>query len=195
MATGRLREALARFRFEFAVAGGLYALMFVVGLAAFVKFGLGLEDVGYQSQSSFAFDSSEFSFVGVLGNNLFTMTVSTLGGLAAGVPTVLNTLFNGFIMGILSGVVVTADEPVVAAATLVPHSVIEVPAFLVAAAVGFKLPRKLIRYLVGKQSYILDQRTLYDMVYGAVFVAVLTVCAALVEAYVTPRIAARVAGA
>ncbi|QSG13629.1 stage II sporulation protein M [Halapricum desulfuricans] len=185
----RVRSALAAHRDELVAATAVYAGTFLLGFVAYVAFGTRVDVAGYESSvasASAAAGVGQFTFLHILGNNAVVVGVSAAGGLALGVPTLVNTLFNGFVMGVLGGVVATAASPDVALAAVLPHVIVEVPAFLLAAAAGFKLPRALGSYLVGNTEYILDRRTVRDSAVVAVTAVALVVVAAVVEVVITP---------
>jgi hypothetical protein len=130
-------------------------------------------------------------FLNIAANNWLVALSQGFGGVAFGVPSVVNLLFNGVLVGALAGVY---DVPTFLA-LVVPHAVIEVPALGVAGALGVHLGGVGYRALRGRLSrdaIAAELRRATRIVVGLLPVFVL---ASFVEAFLTPRIAAFVLGA
>jgi uncharacterized membrane protein SpoIIM required for sporulation len=129
-------------------------------------------------------------FVNISVNNWLVATHAGFSGLFAGVPTVATLLFNGLLVGAVAGVV----EPLLFAALVVPHGIIELPAIAVAGGVGLRLGHVGWGTWRGARprSALVDEigRT-WRVVVG---LAVVFVVAGFVEAFVTPQVAAAVLG-
>jgi uncharacterized membrane protein SpoIIM required for sporulation len=129
-------------------------------------------------------------FVNIAVNNWLVATSAGFSGLFAGLPTVGTLLFNGLLVGAVAGVV----DPLVFAALVGPHGVVELPAIAVAGGVGLRLghvgwgawrgtrPRAAVVNEIGRT---------WRIVVG---LAVVFVLAGFVEAFVTPQVAAVVLG-
>ncbi|WP_318567730.1 stage II sporulation protein M [Salinigranum marinum] len=129
-------------------------------------------------------------FVNISVNNWLVATHAGFSGLFAGVPTVATLLFNGLLVGAVAGVV----EPLLFAALVAPHGIVELPAIAVAGGVGLRLGHVAWGTWRGarSRSALVDEigRT-WRVVVG---LAVVFVVAGFVEAFVTPRVAAAVLG-
>ena len=129
-------------------------------------------------------------FINISVNNWLVATHAGFSGLFAGVPTVATLLFNGLLVGAVAGVV----EPLLFAALVVPHGIIELPAIAVAGGVGLRLGHVGWGTWRGARprSALVDEigRT-WRVVVG---LAVVFVVAGFVEAFLTPQVAAAVLG-
>lgn len=77
-------------------------------------------------------------------------------------------------------------------AMLLPHCIFEIPALLIACACGIKMFSILRRYTRGEKEGLKDQ--LADIGKTCIFIAILILIAALIEAFLTPTIAAHFGG-
>lgn len=126
-------------------------------------------------------------FLTIATNNWLVAISQAFAGLAAGIPALTNLLFNGLLIGVVMGF--GFDLPV-AAALVVPHAVVEVPALLVSGALGVHLGRYAVRYLradVAADALAAEMRRVFRMLLA---LAPVFVVAAAIEAFVTPLIAA-----
>ncbi len=123
-------------------------------------------------------------------NNWLVAVSETFGGVALGLPTVGNLLFNGLVVGALSGLF----DPVVFAAFVLPHGIIEVPALAVGGAVGLHLARETVGLLRGRRS-VEDVAEAVRQAF-LVLLGLLPVfaVAGVVEAFLTPAVGGLVVG-
>jgi Uncharacterized membrane protein len=129
-------------------------------------------------------------FVMLVVNNWLVSATAAYGGVAIGVPAATDMLLNGFIVGALYGVV----DQTGFLALVAPHGVFELPAIFVAGGLGFHIAAGAGGLLTGRCSarLLADRlRRAYRVLLG---LAVVLVVAALIEAFLTPRIAAAVLG-
>ena len=126
------------------------------------------------------------AFAMIAANNWLVAVGQAYAGLALGVPTAVNLLFNGAIVGIVSGM--SADLLLVAA-LVVPHALIEVPALAISGAVGFRLARVAWRRARGRTDDAMVASELRDAFRVLVGLAIVFVIAAFIEAFLTPQIA------
>ena len=130
------------------------------------------------------------TFVNLATNNWLVAVDLAYSGLAAGVPAVVSLGFNGLIVGAVGGVF----DPVAFLALVAPHGVIEIPALVIAGAVGLSLGGVGVGAVRGRYD---DRdvagaiRRTYRVLLGLV---ALFVVAAFVEAFLTPAIASVVLG-
>jgi len=124
-------------------------------------------------------------FVMLAANNWLVSATAIYGGIALGVPTAVDMLLNGFIVGAVYGVV----EPLTFAALVAPHGVIELPAIIIAGGLGFHLAVTVAGVFRGTRTpteLANVLRLAYRVLLG---LAVVLVIASFIEAFLTPAIA------
>lgn len=118
------------------------------------------------------------------GANNWTVAVgSGLSGLALAVPTAVSMVFNGAMFGILGRLEVAPFELV---AFVLPHGVLELPALVVAGAVGLSLGASAWRRLRGRASREELAAAVERAFWVLVGVGVVLAVAALIEGFVSP---------
>ncbi|SFR32546.1 stage II sporulation protein M [Halogeometricum limi] len=130
------------------------------------------------------------TFANLAANNWLVAADLAYGGVAAGVPTVVNLLLNGVVVGALGGVF----DPVTFAALVVPHGILEVPAIVFGGGLGLWLGSVGLRAVRGRTSatgVAAAIRQAYRVLLGLV---PLFVVAAFVEAFLTPLVASLIVG-
>jgi uncharacterized membrane protein SpoIIM required for sporulation len=130
------------------------------------------------------------AFLNLAINNWLVAVDVAYSGLAAGVPAVVSLVFNGLIVGAVSGVV----DPVAFLALVAPHGVIEIPAIVIAGAAGLSLGGVgigAVRGRYGDDDVVVAIRRVYRVLLGLV---PLFVVAAFIEAFLTPLVASAVLG-
>ena len=192
----------AAFRDGLGAIGGFVRYHPVPILAATTLFGLAVAG-GWQLTAAYAVDLPAGSdpgavfgtfpagvFVMIAANNWLVSATAAYGGTVLGLPTAADMVLNGVIVGALAGVV----DPLLFAALVAPHGVIELPAIVVAGGVGFHLAALVAGVLRGNRTaadLASGLRLAYRVLLG---LAVVLVVAAFVEAFLTPRIATVVLG-
>ncbi|MFD1640393.1 stage II sporulation protein M [Halohasta litorea] len=124
-------------------------------------------------------------FVTIAANNWLVSATAIFGGVALGVPTAVDMLLNGVLVGAISGIA----DPLVVLALVAPHGVIELPAIVIAGGFGFHLAGIVAGMFRGtRTSAELAEalRLAYRVLLG---LAVVLVVASFIEAFVTPAIA------
>ena len=148
----------------------------------------------FQSAGGGAFFPGEITFTTILVNNLIAITVALLGAVSIG-------LFSGFVLllnGVLIGAVVELALREASALTvfmlIAPHGIVELPAILIVAAVGFRFGHRTYRYIRGRSNELLTGRDIREagLLYGAAVVMIAV--AAWIEAEVTLELAQQVGG-
>ena len=130
------------------------------------------------------------TFVMIAANNWLVSATAIFGGVALGVPTAVDMLLNGFIIGAVAGVV----EPIVFLALVAPHGIIEVPAILIAGGLGVHVGVTVFGLLRGTRSST-DLADVLRLAYRVLLgLAIVLIIAAFVEAFLTPPIAELVLG-
>jgi stage II sporulation protein M len=167
---------------------GIAAAVFTVGALA----GYLVADPAMLSGASEAPVAPDTSAVGFFLNNT-GVAVVLMGGFALLTVPVLAS--NGATLGAIVKLTLVTEVPADAVAwRLLPHGVVEIPALVVAAAVGLLLPWRVLASVTGRRERIAtptDERHLLQTM--AVVVAALLV-AAVVEAHLTEPIAGALAG-
>lgn len=129
-------------------------------------------------------------FVNIAANNWQVAVGQGFGGVAFGVPTVANLLFNGVLVGGLAGLF----DRTVFLALVAPHGIVEIPALAVSGGVGLYLGGVGYQWVRGR----IDAPTVGERLQRATWVLVgllpLFVLAAFIEAFLTPQIAMLVLG-
>ena len=123
------------------------------------------------------------AFLSIYLNNLTVATSAYALGIFFGIVPWLIVMVNGFILGLVLTVVVSAGamDPITAILAIVPHGVFEIPAILLAATSGIMVYRGTLK------------REGLDIVYGSLKLYALSVLlllvAAFIEAFITPKVA------
>ena len=73
--------------------------------------------------------------------------------------------------------------------TMLPHGIFEIPAMLIAAVAGFKIPYEITLYLLDKKEKPITEEDIKEFLKLAGISIVLIVIAAFVGVYITPEIA------
>ena len=124
-------------------------------------------------------------FVMLAANNWLVSATAIYGGVALGIPTAVDMLLNGFVVGAVSGIA----DPLVIVALVAPHGVIELPAIVIAGGLGFHLAGVVVGMFRGTRTSTDLAEALrlgYRVLLG---LAVVLVVAAFIEAFLTPAIA------
>ncbi|MFB6223291.1 MAG: stage II sporulation protein M [Haloarcula sp.] len=137
------------------------------------------------------FMSVELTTVSITVNNLGALFIMSLGAVSLGIATVLSLALNGVIIGGVVGIAVKQVSPVVVAALLVPHGVVEIPALLIVAAVGLRFGWLTVQYLRGRTDELVTEQDIREAGWLLATAAVLIVIAAYIEANLTLEIASR----
>jgi stage II sporulation protein M len=132
-------------------------------------------------------DTNPFDmFTKLFANNLEACLLLFLGGASFGIFTIFIMSLNGIVIGAIMEIVHHDHSPAFVAAAILPHGIFEVPAFIIAGALGVQLAQSLISEWYGQ----------VDAAAGAyrsarifvMYVLPLLVTAAAVEAFITPAV-------
>ena len=122
--------------------------------------------------------------VKIFANNLEACILLFLGGVTFGILTVFIMSLNGVVIGAIMEIVHQNHTPLFVAAAILPHGIFEVPAFILAGALGILLAESLIAEWYGGGDAAADARR-----FGRLFILYvlpLLAVAAYVEAFITP---------
>jgi len=123
-------------------------------------------------------------FAKLFANNLEACLLLFLGGASFGIFTIFIMSLNGIVIGAIIEIVHHDHSPAFVAAAILPHGIFEIPAFVIAGALGIQLAHSLIAEWYGQD----------DAAAGAgqsgrrflLYVLPLVAAAAAVEAFITP---------
>ncbi|MCL6439057.1 MAG: stage II sporulation protein M [Rubrobacteraceae bacterium] len=121
--------------------------------------------------------------LGIASNNLVAVVLVALGSVTFGLLTVLLLFGNGMVAGIAVGAKLNEGWSLAEiSAGVLPHGLLEIPGLLLAGVVGFKGLHWCLATIKGKSV----ENPFGDCLVGLALAALLIICAAPVEAYVTP---------
>lgn len=121
--------------------------------------------------------------VQLAANNWLVSISQAYAGIALGIPAVINLAFNGVLVGGLGGL---GFDPLVFAALILPHGIVEVPALAVSGGLAFQLAARAAAFARGRRSaeaFADDLCRAYRVLVGLLPVFVL---AGFIEAFLTP---------
>lgn len=139
---------------------------------------------GVMERFSEARDLSAFeTFIFILRTNIVATSLMVLLGFFFGLAPLFVVLLNGFLIGVVASVGASLSGGATIAIGLLPHGIIEIPAFILAASLGLRLGVKFVRLLFLQEPFRKEfgNTALY---YLAVIIPLL-IAAAFVETYVT----------
>ncbi len=119
-------------------------------------------------------------------HNWRTSLSTAMSGIVYAIPSTISTLFNGYVIGV---VFATINDPLRASAIILPHGIIEIPAFLLSSASGILLGFKMIMY---RRRQVTLNELSQDLEKTAIFVIGLSLVfliAGIIESNITPIIA------
>jgi uncharacterized membrane protein SpoIIM required for sporulation len=167
--------------------GSAFAAYAVVGSIPVAQ----LEALIEEAQTGMPADSPlpELAFVPLLLNNLRALLLIGLGTITGGLLSLFGLVVNGALVGAVVSVVVRQTSWAVILSLLLPHGVLELSAFFAAAAIGLRVPHRVVRYLLGWDETPLSRVELYELAVIGVVLVVAIVVAAWIEVYLTRDVA------
>ncbi len=123
-------------------------------------------------------------FIKLFANNFETCILLFLGGASFGILTVFIMSLNGVVIGSIMEIIFHDHSLAFVAAAILPHGIFEIPAFIIAGALGILLGQSLIAEWYGRADTAIDAGQ-----YACLFVTYvlpLVAIAAFVEAFITP---------
>jgi len=117
-----------------------------------------------------------------------------VGGFIFGLPTAINLFFNGLYFSsiVMFAIKSGLDLWKVILLTL-PHGIPEITGMIFAGSAGFKIPYEIIRYLTHRKDRVLTWQDVKEYLILTVTAVTLIIIAAVIEAYVTGKIAETIA--
>lgn len=129
----------------------------------------------------------EHTFFYIFQNN-FEVMLSIIGfGALAGILPLLFLVLNGSILGLTTTLVAQKTSWIVVAAAVLPHGIIEIPALLIAAAIGLRIGRRALSVLWRRDTGLVEETAAGIRLAFWVLAPALLV-AAFIESFVTPML-------
>jgi stage II sporulation protein M len=119
-------------------------------------------------------------------NNIEACILLFLGGASFGILTIFIMSLNGIVIGAIMEIIHKDHSWTFIAAALIPHGIFEIPAFILAGALGILLAQSLVAEWYGGGDAAGEAQNLARIF--VVYVLPLVVIAACVEAFITPVI-------
>lgn len=119
-------------------------------------------------------------------NNALKSFVAMLLGVFFGIAPIAFVAINGLIIGLVVSVFTQAQGPLATVAALLPHGIIEIPAFIVSSAMGVRLGMSFYRRLKGEHG--LGAEIIAAILFFLIYLVPAFLVAAFIEAYITPVI-------
>lgn len=180
------------FRWHLVVA---LAIFFATAFAGYAVFNaIPLEGLSELIPADSPLPDVEFTFPAIMFNNLRALFLMGMGVVTGGVLSVFGLVVNGLLVGVVVGVVVQQSSWAVILAALLPHGIIELSAFFMAAAIGLRVPHRFVRYLFAWDETPITRTELVELGVLSVLMVVMIVVAAWIEVNVTPEIIEMVGG-
>ncbi|AEH06705.1 stage II sporulation protein M [Methanothermococcus okinawensis] len=124
------------------------------------------------------------SFWDILYNNITVYIKLISGVLVFGILDIYLLFINGFYVSfIASGTKITYII-----AGILPHGILEFAGFILAGAVGLKIPSNLILYLLDKKEKLMTKEDICEIFCMSLLSLSLIIIAAFIEAYITPTL-------
>jgi stage II sporulation protein M len=122
----------------------------------------------------------------LFANNLEACILLFLGGASFGLLTLFIMSLNGIVIGAVTEIISHGHSAIFIAAALLPHGIFEIPAFIIAGALGFCMAQSLIAewYGAADTAAYAGQLARIFLLYVLPLIAV----AAIVEAFITPAV-------
>lgn len=137
---------------------------------------------------------ASFTVGAIAANNLVVMIVTALGVVTIGLTTMVVLVVNGFLAGFIVTLAIKTLGPLVALALVIPHGILELPAFFLLSAVVFRVNHRAINLIIGRSDRPFDTLEAFEGVVLVVIAVVFILVAAWVEVTVTPSVGRAVAG-
>jgi len=163
----------------------IFSLGFIVGFISINN----LSKINDKDLSNFK-PKINFNFPIILTNNLKVIFLMLAGAITFGLSTFINLIYNGFNVGLLIGSIFQTNEPLkVIAGFILPHGIFEIPAMLISAVAGFKIPYEVTLYLLDKKEKPITNEDIKEFLKLSLISIILIIIAAFIEVYITPKIA------
>lgn len=180
------------FRWHLAVA---LAVFFGTAFGGYAVFGaIPIEGLSEVIGGDTPLADVEFTFPSIMFNNLRALFLMGMGAVTGGVLSVFGLVVNGLLVGAVVGLVVQQTSWAVVLSALLPHGVIELTAFFMAASIGLRVPHRIVRYLFAWDETPVTRTELLELAVLSVVTVLMIVVAAWIEVNVTPEVIEMVGG-
>ncbi len=182
----RLIAAAAAFQVVIAVGGFVWAIADPATAGSFLP--PELRDAGHRAHHAIPAGVMAPTAVAIWSHNIVVSFYDYAGGILFGLGTVYSLYFNSMLLGVLSGIESQHGWNGLYWSLIVPHGVIELTAFTIAAAAGLSLADALIRARPQPRMQVLAEhgRRSVAVVLGTM---PLLIVAGTIEGFVTPSAA------
>lgn len=172
-----------------------FAVSFGLGIAAYYYYPGLLEDILQIFADKFGEAptlDSDLAF-DIFLNNVKASGIGLVGGLLLGVGSFFIVVTNGFLIGYVAvSILFLSDQPtdglVFILAGLLPHGIFEIPAFLIAAAMGLKLGLEWISRASAGKRWQVFRKNLITVLLAVPSIALLLLIAAFIEVFVSGKL-------
>lgn len=120
-------------------------------------------------------------------NNIGAALLIAISGILFTIPTIILLFLNGLILGFTIVLSLPIHSVTTIIAALLPHGILEIPALILAGAIGLK-PFFLYAYHIKFQAKIKWKKELLESAAMLSIVIILLLAASLIEAYITPTL-------
>jgi len=124
--------------------------------------------------------------VKLFANNFEACILLFLGGASFGILTIFIMSLNGIVIGAILEIIRHDHSGMFVAAAILPHGIFEIPAFIIAGALGIVLAQSLVFEWYGGADTAVDAKRFARIF--IIYVVPLVTIAALVEAFITPTV-------
>ncbi|USH00409.1 stage II sporulation protein M [Thermococcus argininiproducens] len=135
------------------------------------------------------FDNFNPGFLFFFRHNINVAFLLWSGAVTFGITTLVNLLFNAFVIGSAIGTTATQIGLTKTLLIILPHGVFEIPALIIAGAAGFKIPYELLRFALGKKKEMITEEDAKGFFKFVGISIVLIFIAAVIESTITMKIA------
>lgn len=180
------------FGIYFAAAAGWFFAGVLLGVALAQQ--ISLADLAEVAGEGGSFLPEKITVTTIAVNNLVALGVDALGLVSVGLASVLMLLLNGLFVGLVVTLGASEVSPLLMAALILPHGVVELPAFWLVAGIGFRIYHRLARFVVGWDEAFLDRQELFEAAVLLVVAVIMILVAAVIEVHVTPWVAEALTG-
>lgn len=126
-------------------------------------------------------------FAYIFFKNLTVAILTIFLGIIFGVIPVLIIMINGLILGVVSFIILEQFDMLVLLSGIIPHGIIEIPAFILSTASGLLLWRSIWQRLLYDKGE-LDKEFISIISFFVLVITPMIAIAALIETFITPHI-------
>ncbi len=179
----------------------IFAILFVIFIAGFIIGCIFADDIApvlmpILKQAMGAENISSVNAFDIIFHNESTAILVFLGSILFGIYAILSISVNGFIMGFMAGHTIKSTYSLIMyLALIVPHGIIEIPAFFSSCTAGillflfiFRVIKDMINKNTFSQSYENNKKNLKHAIILILIAVVLFLIAGLIEGFITPHI-------